>query len=152
MILKFLTPSRPNLDPTVAAKLTKTKPKASSKQAPATEEAKYVGCFSSETFFVDKKYEGGSTGANYNLALHNAKVNRKKYFAIARGGEDGHSFAFSALKDKSRGDMHDGGCDRPCLDMESKSCGCMDGACTGPTPPNEEHNRRWAVYELVTKK
>ena len=102
-----VTYCRPNLDPSPSAKL-KAKAKAKPKAAPAAEEARYVGCFSSETFFIDKKYEGGSTGANYNLALHHAKVNRKKYFAIARGGDDGHSFAFSAIKDKSRGDMTEG--------------------------------------------
>ena len=56
--------------------MTKSKSKAASKSSSSAggEEAKYVGCFSSETFFIDKKYEGGSTGANYNLALHHAKV------------------------------------------------------------------------------
>ena len=35
--------------------------------------------------------------------------------------------------------------------MLIQACGCMDGACPLPTPPGEEHNRRWAVYELITK-
>ena len=35
------------------------------------------------------------------------------------------------------------------MDLEHKVCGCIDMACTGPLPKGEEHNRRWAVYELV---
>ena len=47
------------------------------------------------------------------------------------------------------GNMQGGGCDRPCMDVDTKVCGCMDDLCTGPTPKGEEHNRRWAVYELL---
>lgn len=97
-------------------------------------------------------YSGGSTGANYNIALHHAKTARKKYFAVARGGGDGHSFAFSSLDLSKGGFVNSGGCERPCADLEDKPCGCMDGACTGPIPKGEEHNRRWAVYEMVGKK
>ncbi len=57
---------------------------------------------------VDRVYNGGSTGANYNLALHHAKTARKKYFAIARGGGDGHAFAFSSL-DLGKGGFINGG-------------------------------------------
>lgn len=39
-------------------------------------------------------------------------------------------------------------CERPCADEPSKVCGCTDLACTGPNPPGEQHNRRWAVYEM----
>lgn len=117
-------------------------------EKPPAEEARFVGCFASESMFGDKVYNGGSTGANYNLALHHAKTSRKRYFATARGGGDGHSFAFNQL-DTSRGSMNGGGCERPCLDDESKACGCSDTACTGPTPRGEEHNRRWTVYEVV---
>ncbi|CAM9722751.1 unnamed protein product, partial [Hapterophycus canaliculatus] len=39
-------------------------------------------------------------------------------------------------------------CERPCSDVQTKGCGCTDLACTGPNPPGEQHNRRWAVYEL----
>jgi dolichyl-diphosphooligosaccharide--protein glycosyltransferase len=118
-------------------------------ERPPAEEARFVGCFASETMFNDKVYNGGTTGANYNLALHHAKTARKKYFAVARGGGDGHSFSFGQL-DTSRGMMNSGGCERPCLDDESKVCGCTDTACTGPIPRGEEHNRRWAVYEVLS--
>lgn len=114
------------------------------------EESKFLGCYGSESSFGDAIYEGGPTGANYNLALHHAKVHGKKYFAIARGGGDGHSFSFSRL-DRSKGTISGGGCERPCVDVETKVCGCMDGACNGPIPKGEEHNRRWAVYEVIGK-
>ncbi|KAJ1423009.1 hypothetical protein B484DRAFT_313502, partial [Ochromonadaceae sp. CCMP2298] len=60
---------------------------------------------------------------------------------------DGHAFAFGQL-DSGKGQMQGGGCERPCEDNDAKVCGCMDTACTGPTPNGEEHNRRWAVYEV----
>lgn len=112
-----------------------------------------MGCYTSEAHFLDKIYGGGSTGANYNLALHHAKETGKRYFAVARNGEDGHSFSFASLKSSGKGSSgmtQGGGCERPCLDLTSKACGCMDAACSGPTPAGEEHNRRWAVYELIS--
>lgn len=110
-----------------------------------------MGCVGSESALVDRVYNGGSTGANYNLALHHAKTSRKKYFAIARGGTDGHAFAFSSLDVSKGGLLSGGGCERPCVDLEDKICGCMDDACTGAKPRGEEHNRRWAVYEVLKK-
>ena len=76
---------RPNLDPTAtAAKKKKTSTSSKKKGAqqavdePA-EEARFVGCFMSETSFSsDKIYEGGTTGANYGLALHHAKTTGKR--------------------------------------------------------------------------
>lgn len=145
--------NRPVFDAEASAKKTKTK--KATVNTPAedknVEEAKFIGCYGSENAFVDRVYSGGSTGANYNIALHHAKSSRKRYFAVARGGGDGHAFAFSSL-DTSRAPTPGGGCDRPCLDLENKVCGCMDGACTGPIPKGEEHNRRWAVYEVISKK
>lgn len=129
--------------------------KAAAQAADAQDEAKFLGCVGSESVFLDKVYNGGSTGANYNLALHHAKTSKKRYFAVARGGGDGHAFAFSALdssKGKSQQFMSGGGCERPCADSESKVCGCMDDGCSGPTPKGEEHNRRWAVYEVLKQK
>merc|ERR1711871_981766 len=113
-------------------------------------DTRYVGCYTSESFFVDKIYDGGSTGANYNLALHYAMVSNKRYFAMARSNSDGHSFAFSELAEGyPRGNTRQGGCERPCLDDQSKPCGCADDTCTSPLPSGEEHNRRWAVYEVL---
>ena len=143
---------RPNLEPLPSVKAAKKKAAQSEDMPDLVDEANYVGCFSSESFFVDKIYGGGSTGANYNLALHHAKSTRKKYFAIAKHGSDGHSFAFSSLNEalgSPRGNMQGGGCERRCADLDNKYCGCADTACTGPTPAGEEHNRRWAVYEIV---
>jgi dolichyl-diphosphooligosaccharide--protein glycosyltransferase len=65
---------------------------------------KFIGCYTSEaSFSSDKKYDGDSTGANYRLALHHAKTNRKRYFAVARNAGDGHAFAFNELKTKPTG-------------------------------------------------
>ncbi len=120
----------------------------------AKDESKYVGCFTSESFFGDKIYGGGSTGANYNLAAQHAKAHSKKYFAIARNGADGHSFSFNKLiiknKDHKSGDTSGQGCERPCVDYPNKVCGCVDSTCSGPKPPGEDNNRRWAVYELLS--
>ena len=99
-------------------------------------------------FSRDKIYDGGTTGANYNIALYHAKSNKKKYFAIARLGSDGHAFAFDALM-RPEGDMRGADCERPCEDVLDKFCGCSDGACRAPPPVGEEHNRRWSVYEMI---
>jgi dolichyl-diphosphooligosaccharide--protein glycosyltransferase len=114
----------------------------------AVEESRYVGCFVSEGAFGERAYEGGGTGANHNLALYHAKVNGKRYFAVARAVGDGHAFAFDEIDPNAV--MTSGeGCERPCADAEDKMCGCMDAECTGRTPAGEEHNRRWAVYEVI---
>jgi hypothetical protein len=74
-----------------------------SEASSAPEETRFLGCYGSESLFLDKIYNGGSTGANYNLALHHAKSSKKRYFAVARGGQDGHAFAFSAFDSKASG-------------------------------------------------
>eukprot|EP01138_Halocafeteria_seosinensis_P011669 gb/GECG01011925.1/.p1 GENE.gb/GECG01011925.1/~~gb/GECG01011925.1/.p1 ORF type:complete len:901 (+),score=82.58 gb/GECG01011925.1/:1-2703(+) len=110
---------------------------------------RYVGCFNGEGSFPgSKQYMGGATGANFNLAKQGALSRGKRFFAVARNGEDGHSFAFDSpplVKPDGRG----AGCERACLDTGSRSCGCSDLGCGDePTPPGEEHNRRWVVYEI----
>lgn len=148
---------RPNLEPLSSAKVSKVKPGVTKpgvknpqvEESTPTDETRYVGCFTSEEFFVDRVYAGGSTGSSYNLALHHAKTSRKKFFATARAGPDGHAFAFSRVEGASKGNVKTGGCDQPCADIDSKVCGCADLACSGPIPKGEEHNRRWAVYEIV---
>ncbi|CAM9549552.1 unnamed protein product, partial [Sphacelaria rigidula] len=64
--------------------------------------------------------------------------------------EDGHAFTFDYMEPRAPkgGDMRLEGCERPCGDANDKVCGCTDVTCTGPTPPGEQHNRRWAVYEM----
>lgn len=37
-----------------------------------SEDARYLGCFSSESFFGGREYVGGANGANYNLMHHYA--------------------------------------------------------------------------------
>eukprot|EP00752_Nemacystus_decipiens_P005830 g5269.t1 len=114
------------------------------------EDANYLGCYSSESFFGGKEYVGGASGANYNLMYHHAKQNGRRYFAVARAVNDGHAFVFDYMEPRAPkgGDMKGEGCERPCGDVQTKPCGCTDLACTGPNPPGEQHNRRWAVYEL----
>lgn len=146
---------RPNLEATPnAKKLRSDRKKTDANDTPASDESRFVGCFASESSFIDKIYEGGSTGANYNLALHHAKTTNKRYFAVARSSSDGHSFSFSSIREgpNSKGTISGGGCERPCADLDDKVCGCTDLACTGPIPKGEEHNRRWAVYEVISKK
>jgi dolichyl-diphosphooligosaccharide--protein glycosyltransferase len=153
-VLSFPSFCRPNFETSkLSTKKAKAAKKASTpaKEEKPVEEAVYVGCYASEAQFMDKVYSGGSTGANYNIALHHAKTHGKRYFAVARGGSDGHSFAFNKL-DTSRGQLQGGGCDRPCEDNDDKACGCIDAACTGPIIKGEEHNRRWAVYQVVAGK
>ena len=119
-----------------------------------SQDVKYVGCYSSESVFVGKVYSGGTTGANFNLAYHHALTTSKKYFAVARGGDDGHSFAFDKLSKKAKDvnmkqqQQTGGGCERTCLDTPERTCGCIDDACTGKLPKGEENNRRWVVYEM----
>jgi hypothetical protein len=45
-------------------------------------------------------------------------------------------------------DEDDEGCHVLCADDSGRSCGCADSLCPNPTAEGEEHNRRWAVYEL----
>lgn len=71
------------MDPTeAAARLGVTTSKAGSAAVAAaadgggiskSEDAKYLGCYSSESFFGGKGYIGGASGANYNLIYHHAK-------------------------------------------------------------------------------
>ena len=156
----FKVKHRPNLEPLPNAKGSSSAKAAAAKKAasaaaakskaaePPADEARHVGCLASESSFEDKIYAGGSTGANYNLALHHAKSSRKRFFAVARGDTDGHAFAFSSIDQSKGGFLTGGGCERPCLDNESKVCGCIDAACSGTKPAGEEHNRRWSVFEV----
>lgn len=111
----------------------------------------YIGCVSSEAFLsADKIYGGGTTGAHFNLAKHHAVTNKKKYFAVARAGADGHSFSFD--KAPKTFDVDSEGCHLGCLDDPQQGCGCADDACyqAGDKPVGgEANNRRWAVYEVA---
>ena len=130
----------------------KQKKEKQQKQQPKdpSESVKYVGCFGSESYFLGKVYSGGTTGANFNLAYHHALTSSKKFFAVARGGDDGHAFAFDKLSKSAKDavQLSGGGCERVCLDNSDRTCGCIDDACTGRVAAGEEHNRRWVVYEL----
>ena len=91
----------------------------------------------------------------FDVAGQQAVSLNKKYFAIARVGEDGHAFAFDSFTAKGTkaaqqgGDIDDDACRRPCIDDQTKLCGCADGGCHPfPKPEGEEHNRRWSVYKF----
>lgn len=110
---------------------------------------KFIGCTTSENAFSsDKVYAGGAVGASYAMARQHAISQGKKYFAVAKVGSDGHSFAFNKLTKSLNPHDKEGGCDRRCDDDVEMFCGCADNACTGRIPDGEEFNRRWAVYEL----
>lgn len=71
---------RPSIDPTeaaarlgVTAKASKAATGGGGGAISKAEDAKYMGCYSSETFFGGKEYVGGASGANYNLMYHHAK-------------------------------------------------------------------------------
>jgi dolichyl-diphosphooligosaccharide--protein glycosyltransferase len=132
--------------PNVEAAVKKTKKQAVDEVVDLP--TKFLGCTTKESALsADKVYTGGHAAGNYRMAVHHAHRNGKKYFAMARVGGEGHVFAFDSLEGELDG--NDGGCDRPCLDDNTKSCGCADAGCeeAGSRPgKGEEHNRRWAVY------
>lgn len=108
-----------------------------------------IGCYANEKRLgADKVYGGGAGGASITLARNFAWENNKKYVAIARVGEDGHSFAFNSM-DTSHPTMSDEGCRKPCSDVEGYFCGCAGGACDDLAAADGEENvRRWVVYEV----
>ncbi len=146
----FKVKKRPIVEPTKKSLKEKSKNNSNTVEKKNNDEVntRFIGCYTSEaSFSSDKKYDGDTTGANYRLALHHAKTNKKRYFAISRNAGDGHAFAFNELKSKPTGNPDS--CERPCNDLEDKFCGCADQFCAEGKPRGEEHNRRWAVYEIV---
>ena len=132
---------------------------AAAEPSPTTADAlgaNFKGCYTSELYFEDARvYHGGASGASFSLAFMAAKARKAKYFAMARVGDDGHSFSFNAFSEAGlahpEGDTMSEGCTVSCTDADSEAyCGCADAACGGdPMPPGEEHNRRWMVYEII---
>jgi hypothetical protein len=100
----------------------------------------------------DKVYTGGAAGASLMQAMQFAAMQGKKNVAIARASAvDGHAFAFDGTPDPSGEVEFDDGCDMPCADSESLSCGCGDEVCAGAGAqplPGENNARRWVVYEV----
>ena len=110
-----------------------------------------VGCFYGENYFSDdKKYGGGASGAQASLALDYADDSNKKFVAISRAGNDGHSFAFDSFKPGfEKIQINDQGCKMPCIDDQRYQCGCADALCGGLGKQGEEHLRRWVVYKVL---
>ncbi|KAG5185601.1 dolichyl-diphosphooligosaccharide--protein glycosyltransferase [Tribonema minus] len=120
-------------------------------QKKAVYEARYVGCYYSEADFEGREYVGGAYGANLGLIHEHARAFGRRYFATARNDADGHAFVFDAVTSEAAATAG-GGCERACADDAAAACGCMDAACSAPKPAAEEHNRRWAVYEVMPPK
>ncbi|CAE7876888.1 STT3B, partial [Symbiodinium sp. KB8] len=96
----------------------------------------FQACVSDETMFSDdKRYGGGPIGASVEYAHNMARKERKKYFAVARAGDDGHAFVFNNLSPDAE------------YDDSSMLCGCADGLCSHAAGPGE-NRRRWAVYKV----
>ena len=109
----------------------------------------FVGCFESESHLpTEKKYAGGATGANIGQALSAARESGKQYFAMARAGDDGHSFLFDDAPDMTK-KVAQSYCQKSCSDIEEAFCGCADALCGNAQPAaGEELVRRWAVYRV----
>ena len=108
---------------------------------------RFRGCWADERAFVGRAYVGGGAGAQLALAAHAAAKARARFFAVARNGADGHSFVFRAVKGEPL-PSGDPACKRGCEDDPKAPCGCADAACGDRKLPGQEHNRRWAVYEM----
>lgn len=148
----FKVKKQPNVEPTTELKKARLSDAAAAGHDVSNEKTHFLGCVTGEDMLGnDREYSGGSSGANYNLALHHAKSKGKRYFALSRVGSEGHAFAFNKLPVNAADfDGNDAGCQRPCMDSQSHVCGCADGGCAdqGVSPgKGQEHNRRWAVYE-----
>jgi hypothetical protein len=145
---------QPNLEATAAGIKASggSTARSSASAPPAAPEiaTRLVGCFTSENVFGGKVYVGGASGAQHAVIRDQAAAAGKRYFATARNDVDGHGFLFDVLlpAPAAASAASGGGCERPCADNVSKQCGCMDSTCSGPKPAEEEHNRRWVVYEL----
>ncbi|WIA37777.1 hypothetical protein OEZ86_014646 [Tetradesmus obliquus] len=105
-----------------------------------TDQAAFLQGHPSEEFFGDE------TAANYATAGAFARMKGTKYFAVARVGDTGYGYTFSAepttaplLNITVNGSL---GCYTPCADDASKPCGSGDGF-GGATL-----RRVWFVYEL----
>jgi len=131
--------------------------KVDKKAAEKGQPLKVVGCVSSESDLGDKKeYGGGVAGASIQLAASQAQEKKKKYMAIARVAEDGHSFYFNNDVTKSKtfqpANNMDAGCKKPCADEGSMYCGCADDSCDDLAPADGEDTvRRWVIYEVPKK-
>jgi dolichyl-diphosphooligosaccharide--protein glycosyltransferase len=143
---------QPNVEPTTEVKQARIRDATASGTDITNEKTHFLGCVTGEEMIgSDRIYSGGASGANYGLALHHAKANKKRYFAISRVGGEGHAFAFNKLPVNTADfDGNDAGCQRACMDSQEYYCGCADGGCTdsgvGPGK-GQEHSRRWAIYE-----
>jgi hypothetical protein len=116
-------------------------------------QTKFLGCLTSEDMVSkDRALFGGSGGTNYSVALNNAVVKNKKYFAIARRlATEGYTYVFDKLLVEAADfDGNDAGCRLQCPESRDYFCGCADDVCkdAGVKPGvRQSIYRRWAIYE-----
>ncbi|KAH8090104.1 oligosaccharyl transferase [Aureococcus anophagefferens] len=110
----------------------------------------HVGCYRLESQLpADKVYGGGDTGASISAAVNLAMAEKKRYVALAKVGDDGHSFVFDDKPTGATLPPDSPGCGRPCADSGDFYCGCADAGCDGVArQSDEEYLRRWVVYDL----
>ena len=108
----------------------------------------FLGCWASASQFEGKRDNKGPAGANVALASRRAFEQGLAFFAVARDGSKGYSYAFRQLRGRPLPGSEPG-CSSPCLDEPAAACGCADGACPNGPLPGQAHSRRWAVYKLV---
>ncbi|KAI9905118.1 hypothetical protein PsorP6_019284 [Peronosclerospora sorghi] len=80
----FKVKKQPNVEPTTAVRKARLASAAHEKDV-SNEKTRFLGCMAGEDMLGNARvYAGGTSGANYNLALHHAKEKSRRYFAIAR--------------------------------------------------------------------
>ena len=117
----------------------------------ATGRLKFKGCYRLESQLPKRKiYGGGVFGANIDEAIRMAKHEKRRYIALAKTGSEGHAFTFDEAPTGPKLARSDAGCDNKCNDAATYACGCADSGCVGlERQADEEHLRRWVVYDLA---
>jgi hypothetical protein len=100
----------------------------------------FIGCVTDERLFKEGIYFGMDAPSNYGTSILQAAADGKQFVAMSRTGELAYGFTFSSLAGRTSTDVS--GCNTPCLDDRSKSCGAADGL------NNAGAQRVWAVYRL----
>ena len=110
----------------------------------------FIGCYGKESDLgSDRLYGGGTLGARVSQAALFAQDHAKRLVAMARVGNDGHSFIFDTPPAEVSLEL-DNGCRRKCNDNNRYYCGCADAGCGSlKALDGEKHVRRWAVYEVT---
>ena len=82
----------------------------------------------------------------------NGQARKRRYVALAKNGSEGHAFTFDEAPTGPKLAYTDPGCNRKCEDNTLCVCGCADSGCVGlERQADEEHLRRWVVYDLYAE-